>query len=197
MSQHASNTPNGQPRETSRHASDTHRHVDDSAANTSESIRVTVDEAANLLGTSANALRKRIERGTIQSEKVDGVRYVLLSDSDMPRHAGDASADMPPDSADSTHDSATGMSAFVESLEEQVGYLRGQLEVWQEEARRKDHIIAALTERIPELEPAREAPLEPRESPQTSSEQHGSGTTHPEDGGAEKPSWWRRVFLGE
>lgn len=64
---------------------------------------------------------------------------------------------MPLDPAGPSHDSVAGMSAFFDSLEDQVDYLRRQLEVWQEEARRKDHIIAALTERIPELEPAREA----------------------------------------
>ncbi len=195
MSQHAHNIPNGQPRETSRHATDEHRHVDDTVGGMSEPTRVTVDEAAKLLGTSANALRKRIERGTIKSEKVDGVRYVIVSDKDMPQHAGDASGGMPHGSAGPSHDSAAGMSAFVDSLEDQVDYLRRQLEVWQEEARRKDHIIAALTERIPELEPAREASAEQRESPQTSSEERGSGTTaHPENGAAEKPSWWRRFF---
>src|SRR5918998_647657 len=170
MSQHAPNTPNGQPRETARHASDAHGHVNDSATGMSEPIRATVDEAAKLLGTSANALRKRIERGTIQSEKVDGVRYVLLSDRDMSQHAFDTADDMPHRSAAPSPDTVTSMSDVVDSLEEQVDYLRRQLEVWQEEARRKDHIIAALTERIPELEPAREASTGPRESPQAASE---------------------------
>ena len=195
MSQHAYNIPNGQPRETSRHATDEHRHVDDTVGGMSEPTRVTVDEAAKLLGTSANALRKRIERGTIKSEKVDGVRYVLLSDRDMPHQAGDTPYGMPHDSAGPSHDSAAGMSAFVDSLEDQVDYLRRQLEVWQEEARRKDHIIAALTERIPELEPAREAPTEPREAPRSPSEQQKSkDVAREEGGGAEKPSWWRRFF---
>jgi hypothetical protein len=107
-------------------------------------IRVTVDEASNRLEISANALRKRAERGTVRSEKFNGIRYVLLSDSDMPQHAEDTSSEMPHDSAAMSNDSATGMSAFVESLEDQVDYLRRQLEVWQEEARHKDHIIAAL-----------------------------------------------------
>jgi len=160
----------------------------------SEPIRLTVDEAAKLLGTTANALRKRIERGTIQSEKVDGVRYVLLSDTDMPQHAGDTLGGMPPDSAGPSQDSVAGMSAFVTSLEDQVDYLRRQLEVWQEEARRKDHIIAALTERIPELEPAREASSEPREYRETPSEQQDSGTLRPEERGAQNPSWWKRFF---
>ena len=190
MSQHAPNIPNGQPHETSRHASDAHRHANDSATGMSKPIRVTVDEAAKLLGTTANALRKRIERGTIQSEKVDGVRYVLLSDRDIPQHAGDTFGDMPNDSAAATHDSATGMSAFVDSLEDQVDYLRRQLEVWQEEARRKDHIIAALTERIPELEPASNAAPGPRGDPVSPS----ADSTNGESPEPERRSWWRRLL---
>jgi excisionase family DNA binding protein len=197
MSQHAPNIPNGQPRETSRHATDTHRHVDDDVGGMPEPLRLTVDEAAKLLGTSANALRKRIERGTIRSEKVNGVRYVLLSDGDMPQHADDAYGSMSHDSAAPSHDSATGMSAFVDSLEDQVSYLREQLDKEREANRENRRLLAAALERIPELEPAREASPEPRESSQTTSEQQGSGTAHPDDGGEEKPSWWRRVFLGE
>jgi hypothetical protein len=30
--------------------------------------------------------------------------------------------------------------------------------------------------------------------PQTASEEQEKGAAHPEDGGAEKPSWWRRFF---
>ena len=179
MSQHAPNIPNGQPPETAQHASDARRHVNDSVDGMSEQIRVTVDEAATLLGTTANALRKRIERGTFQSEKVDGVRYVLLSDRDIPQHAGDTFGDMP-------NDSATGMSAFVDSLEDQGDYLRRQLEVWQEEARRKDHIIAALTERLPELE----ATPAPRGDPVSPSEDSTNGES-PEP---ERRSWWRRLL---
>jgi hypothetical protein len=192
MSQHAPNIPNGQSPETAQHAPDAHRHVNDSVDGMSEPSRVTVDEAATLLGTTANALRKRIERGTIRSEKVDGVRYVLLSDRDMPQHAGDTSGDMPPDSAAPSHDTAAGMSAFVDSLEDQVDYLRRQLEVWQEEARRKDHIIAALTERIPELE----ASTEPRESRESAHWRSPDGIGKEEEKRKTRRSWWARVFLG-
>lgn len=192
MSQHAPNIPNGQPPETAQHASDSHRHVKDSVDGMSEPIRVTVDEAAKLLGTTANALRKRIERGTIRSEKVDGVRYVLLSDRDMPQHAGDTSGDMPPDSAAPSHDTATGMSSFVDSLEDQVDYLRRQLEVWQEEARRKDHIIAALTERIPEIG----ASTEPRESRESAHWRSPDRIDKEEEKRKTRRSWWARVFLG-
>ena len=59
-----------------------------------------------------------------------------------------------------------------------IGFLRSELALWQEEARRKDHIIAALTERIPELEPVREAPSEPRGGPETASEGSGRDLTY-------------------
>ena len=47
--------------------------------------RVSVEEAARILGVSVDAIRKRIERGTIRSEKVDKTRYVFL-DGDMADH---------------------------------------------------------------------------------------------------------------
>jgi hypothetical protein len=76
----------------------------------------------------------------------------------------------------------------VAELRDHNNYLRHQLEVWQEEARRKDHIIAALTERIPELE----APEERSESPETSSAS-AEGVEAPEE---EKRPWWVRLFGG-
>ena len=83
-------------------------------------------------------------------------------------------------------------SSDVPLCAEHVQFLRRELEVWQEEARRKDHIIAALTERIPELEPARDIPSEPRESAVTATESEGKGQQVPRD--AETLSWWRRIF---
>ena len=69
--------------------------------------------------------------------------------------------------------------------------LKGCVSHRDEELRRKDHIIAALTERIPELEPAREEPREARESPRTVSEEPDKDTTAPDE---EQPSWWKRFF---
>ncbi len=72
--------------------------------------------------------------------------------------------------------------AHISSLEEQVSFLRAELVTRNEELRRKDHLLAALTERIPELE----ASPEPSESPVTV-----SGTS---DRDGERPSWLRRFF---
>ncbi len=178
MSRHAPNIPPDMTQ-------DGTRPVADAADDMSQPLRATVEEAAKILDTSENAVRKRIERGTLASEKVDGVRYVLLLDSDMPQHVKDTAGD-----------SATGMSgdlalmqAHLDSMQEQVGYLKAVIQTRDEELRRKDHIIAALTERIPELE----APREARESPVTPSDSDGKE----EDPGQEKHrSWLHRFFFG-
>jgi hypothetical protein len=84
-------------------------------------------------------------------------------------------------------------------LQDQVEYLRGELarreETHLEESRRKDSIIAALTQRIPEIEAP--APQEARESPETVEEEPEraeprSGSSEAQEG-ARRP-WWRRVF---
>ena len=195
MSQHAPNTPNGKPRETSRHAPDARRHVNDDVGGMPESLRLTVDEAAKLVGTLANALRKRIERGTIRSEKVDGVRYVLLSDGDMPQHADDACGSISHDSAAPSQDSATGMSAFVESLEDQVSYLREQLDKEREANRENRRLLAAALERIPKIEPPEKLPQSRENRPRRSrSSRIVVLTARPEEEGPEKRSWWKRLL---
>src|SRR5215204_1829126 len=118
--------------------------------------RLDVTSAAQILGISSDAIRKRAERGRIESERdVDGKLYIML-DTDTPE-------------ADSRDD-----------RDELVEFLRSELAAWQEEARRKDHIIAGLVERVPALE----APQEPREAPETASEEQerGTGSAEPERG---------------
>jgi hypothetical protein len=180
MSQHAPNIPPDMTHDGTRHATDT-------VGDMSPPLRATVEEAAKILGTSENAVRKRLERGTLASEKVDGVRYVLLLDTDMPQHARGTSGDP-----------VTVMSgdlaliqAHLDSMQEQVGYLKAVVQTRDEELRRKDHIIAALTERIPELE----APREASQTVRTAPEGTGKGEVPSE---ARPPptqrSFWARLF---
>src|SRR3712207_7644311 len=49
--------------------------------------RLTVADAARLLGLSAEAVRMRIKRGTLASEKVGGTVYVLLDTNPTPSNA--------------------------------------------------------------------------------------------------------------
>lgn len=167
--------------------------------------RVTIQEAARRLGVKDDAIRKRIQRGSIEHDKDDSGRvYVYLEDAthdrshdaykDSTRYASrDGRAQ--DTSQDTTHD------VLVGALDDQVQYLRGvietrdrELETRAEELAEMRRIVAALTQRIPELPPApREAPETTREEP-GGVEDRGSPEKPPE---AEEPrSWWRRMFGG-
>src|SRR5215212_253870 len=79
--------------------------------------RMTVREAADLLGVSKEAIRKRVVRGTLPSELgEDGRRCVHVE-------AGcDEAADEAP-----THERDVLISEMVEELHEELHYLREQL----------------------------------------------------------------------
>jgi hypothetical protein len=141
--------------------------------------RVTVAEAAVRLGVKEQAIRKRIQRGTIAHDKDDddGRVYVYLDPEDGATGTG----------------IDTGMSTLVQSLQDQIAYLRQEAEDWKEEARRKDTIILSLTQHIPELQ----APTESPGSLQTASEgavkgHHPWGQQEP----SQRRSWLRRFFFG-
>jgi hypothetical protein len=158
---------------------------------------VTVADAARLLGLSAEAVRMRIKRGTLNSEKVAGTVYVTL-DADP--------------TVNQTAEPTSEQTALVEVLYEQVAYLREQLDQEREANRENRRIIAGLVQRVPELEAA----PEPRKSDLSASRERGGGDVPPgpreedpetvsaastEEGeGVETPlreehrSWWRRLF---
>ena len=151
--------------------------------------RLSVAQAARALGLTESGVRKRVSRGTLPHERDDnGTVWVFVDPlqtvSGTPL---DSQADEAREFRDSVQDSV------LDALHDQVATLKDQVRYLQAEGERKDAILMTMAQRIPELEAA----PEPRESPQRPSEQQGSGTAYPEDGGEEKRSWWRRVFLGE
>jgi excisionase family DNA binding protein len=154
-------------------------------ADMTTSGHVTVEEAARLLDVSVDAIRKRIERGTLGSEKVGKTRYVLLDDVMTHPDAGRTRQDSGHDANRTRQD--TDMTSLLTSMQDQIDTLKRELEDRKEEARRKDAILMTMAQRIPELE----APIETRESPVTASQESSSTTPHNE----ERPSWWR-TFLG-
>ena len=183
--------------------------MDDTAGytvgNTEGRRRLDLKAAAVELGVTSEAIRRRAKRGTLPSEKgEDGLLYVWVPDVSNGVH--DVSDTGPHSVSDGgvhsvsdggvhagTHDQDQGPrlpEALLERFEDENGFLRQELERLHRELERKDAILLTMAQRIPELEAA----PDPRESPQTSSEQQGSGTTHPDDGGEEKRSWWKRFF---
>jgi len=128
--------------------------------------RVTVQEAGRLLGISEGAVRARIHRGTLETERDSGTVYVRLNAND-------------------TTNERTEQSELVQTLREYNASLERQLNAEREASAELRRIVAGLVQRVPELE----APSEPRESPETATE----GETEPQP---ERVPWWRRWFGG-
>lgn len=165
---------------------------------------VTVAEAARLLGASAEAVRMRVKRGSLESTKINGTVYVIL-DSELTRPNQDPTdgdngpvrssyGDPTAEQTDELTDDRIGLG---ESLRSEVEFLREELrsreEIRAEENRRKDTIIAQLTQRIPELEPTPER-KESSDTPSDSAEPRSAteGTQEPE----KRRSWLVRFFFG-
>ncbi len=134
--------------------------------------RLDLGEAAQELGVTREAVRRRAKRGTLESERGDDGRLYVWVHTD--HHAED----------DDGHEDRD-RDELVEELRDRVRYL-------EEESRRKDHLLAAALERIP---PALEAPSEPRGSP-TEADGDPTGTPPPEPHKptSQRSSWWRRMF---
>ncbi len=141
--------------------------------------RVSVDEAARALGLSVDAVRKRVQRGTIEHEKDAAGRVRILLDS--PDNASTL-RDERPDTTGQTSVLVAAKDETIEELRDRVRRLERELDTRNEEIRRRDHLLAAALERMPALEAS-------------------EGTTpQPERGAAEEPAqprpWWRRIFGG-
>ncbi len=146
--------------------------------------RLTVAQAAERLGVSAEAVRQRIKRNTLPHEKEGRTVYVLL-DTDRSRrdagHDGDRTAPDDP---------------LVESLKAQVELLRTELADWKEAARRKDAILMQMAQGLPELLPATtpENPSDARGGLVSASPPQSKGEPPPgTQAGSQRP-WWRRIF---
>src|SRR5918999_6288867 len=115
--------------------------------------RVTIQEAARRLGVKEDAIRKRIQRGTLPHEKTDEGQVFVWVDT----------------AQDTTEDAYRDVSrdALLEAKDETISALQEQLAQANERDRENRRIIAALTSRIPAIE----APQEPRESSETGTEE--------------------------
>jgi hypothetical protein len=145
---------------------------------TRRGTRLTQREAAEALGVSVEAIRKRVKRGTLRSEKgEDGRRYVCLDDA--------------PDAAGTSTAQDEGSVLTVE-LRDRLRYVERLLEAERQAHAEARRLLAAALERIP---PA----IEPPRSPEMADdEQQGRGPVPNAGGpqeGTERP-WWQRMFGG-
>jgi hypothetical protein len=178
--------------------------------------RVTVAEAAEILGITAEAVRTRIKRGKLTSVKEPegprGTVYVLLEvDPTRPN------IDPTLQGQDQTTDQTAKRDELVEALREQVAYLQGviatrdrELEQRSEEIRRRDaalereqQLTAMFATRLGELEAPTVEATEARESHEspapTRTPPAPPAGAQAATGAPEMPDtrpWWRRVFGG-
>ena len=148
-------------------------------------LRLTVPEAAEVLGVTVDAVRGRIRRGTLHSERESGTIYVWVDRSETDR----------PGPSPTSRGPSLDQSELVGELRGRVEDLREQLQAERQAHAEARRIIAGLVERIPAIE----APQEASEASETVEEvpdraEPQSGVPGPQEG-VQRP-WWRRVFGG-
>jgi hypothetical protein len=143
--------------------------------------RVSVPQAADHLGTTVDALRKRVQRGTIPHERDRDGRVWIMLDTGRPRQDTDQDTDRPQSEPD----------ALISEMRGRIEDLREQLEAERQAHAEARRLLMAALERSP---PQLEAPHEASEAAETVEE----GTEpRPATGGAQEGArrpWWRRVF---
>src|SRR3712207_4271487 len=165
---------------------------------------VDLREAAELLDTSTEAVRKRAARGSLRSDRQDGRVLVWVDDS---RTEGGREAQVD-------------REALLEAKDETIRILEEQLRLRAEEIQRRDVIIsqltqanAALASRVPELEAAEGREEPPSQAPAEEAGGVGggypAGDTGRSEGSDERPRdtaefpmrrgsltrpWWRRMI---
>src|SRR5918994_2063771 len=146
--------------------------------------RISVAQAANRLGITQDAVRKRIARGTIRHGKDhEGRIFVYLNTFERESETDQVNGQ----GAESKTVLDADQDKYTRSLEDQIDFLRRELE-------RKDTIIMSLTQRIPKLE----ASPEPREAHGTASEGTAMSTAPQEQQQepSQQRSWLYRFFYG-
>ena len=141
--------------------------------------RVSLVEAARRLGVSKDAVRKRARRGSIPHDRdPDGTVYVYV-----------------PAGVDT---STEARSALLDAYRDRIESLERQLAAERSAHGETRRIAAMLAQRVPELEPPRDASQESPQEPQSVSEGSGGDDAPPEDSPTEEHSgfagWFRRIF---
>jgi septal ring factor EnvC (AmiA/AmiB activator) len=142
--------------------------------------------AARRLGLSPDALRKRIERGTIDGYKEHGRWWVRLLEEDTATEA----------ETQASHASA---SAEVETLSRELAHanellteVRQQRDTYAEQFARLENELEARRREVSELHVLLQRALEQRpaltlSAPEQPQEEHAKPV---------RPHWWQRLFTG-
>lgn len=109
--------------------------------------KVSIGEAAEILGISKEAVYNRIRRNSLRAEESGGVRYVLLDDEMQQSEPASQG------SAKSTHTGGgAGTQSFIDYLIKEISELKGKIEALQSDKDRlhkeKEEILIASKDEI-------------------------------------------------
>ena len=151
--------------------------------------RVTVEEAARILGIKEESVRKRVSRRKLRADKDEDGRLLVYVDSTETVR-------------DEYTDTSTDRDELLASKDRIISILENQLSEERESRRRADTIIAQLTQanaalaaRVPELEAPQERPGAPETVEEEPEAAEPRPSTEEAQEGVRRP-WWRRVFRG-
>jgi excisionase family DNA binding protein len=156
------------------------------------SDRLTISEAAALLGVHNNTVRNRIKDGTYEAEKVvteRGPTYLIERESIVANLATNvlsiASQELvSPQAMELVQELLRPFVNELGQVREQLGAERTRREIAEERAATLEAELEAL-----------QAEPEPRESPETASEGLGRETVSSDQEPVAQPSWWASPWL--
>lgn len=175
---------------------------------TDATVRMTVQEAAEALGVTVEAVRGRMHRGKYLKEKDgEGRVWVLLPTDQLPNgrpevqersseRSGSSSGERSRTNGPTVYRRVDAIDPeLVEELRGEVAYLKDVVATRDDELRRKDTIIMQMAQRIPELPPA--SPRESQDGNETDVDGSEEVEAPTDSGGFQtgaRRSWWRRIF---
>lgn len=131
--------------------------------------RLPLAEAAQRLGISVTACRKRVARGTLDATKHDGQWYIRLPGGEATATRNGEDAGSPPESLPGSPP-----AALLSTLQGEVDWLRSELEARRREVERL-HTLLAQAQSRPQLPTAERTEPDPPAVPK-------------------RAPWWRRLF---
>lgn len=158
--------------------------------------RLTVAQAAAQFGISEGAVRSRIKRGTMRTERIGGSVYVVLDTDEPPPNIGEPTDEPSSESL---------QARLIESYEARIESLERQLQAERDAHGESRRIIAGLVQRIPELESSPQSPEEAESVAEGAAanseteEETSNIPTEPQSESSqntERRPWWRRIFGG-
>src|SRR5215208_6793911 len=150
------------------------------------SNRVSVYRAAEIMGVTVDAIRKRVSRGTITHERDEDGRVWVILDTDQDSSSNVRDNDQPQSATD----------VLISQMQDRIASLERQLDQEREANSEHRRLLLRALERIP---PQIEAPPEAQEPPQVVDEERDRAAPHPTTSGAQESTWRRlrrRVFGG-